>query len=340
MTGQTHAPGQGGELHLLEEGGQDRGLGIAGDGGLDRDRQGGVAVEGHQPARQPDLVGEVDQGLAALVLLHLAGAGQQGVEVAILVDQQGGGLDADAGGAGHIVGAVAAQGLDVDHLVGRDAELLEHLLGADLDVLHGVEHRHPVADQLHQVLVRGDDDGFPALVAHRAGIGGDQVVGLVAGRLERRHAEGAGGLAHQGELRDQVFGRRRPVGLVLVVEGVAEGLLGMVEDDGEVGGRLGIALHVAQKLPQHVAEAGHGPDRQAVGLAGERRQGVVGAEDVAGPVDQIEAHPGPVLGRRGGGGAGQVEAVGHGGRIGAEYRRVIPRLAAIAAGGAWRRWKI
>jgi hypothetical protein len=67
---------------------------------------------------RPDLVGEVDQGLAALLLLDLAGAGQQRVEVAVFVDQGRGGLDADARAPGHVVDAVAAQGLDVDHLVG------------------------------------------------------------------------------------------------------------------------------------------------------------------------------------------------------------------------------
>ena len=41
-----------------------------------------------------------------------------------------------------------------------------------------------------------------------------------------------------------------------------------------------------EQLPQHVAEAEHGIDLQAVGFAGERRQRVIGAEDVARAVDQ------------------------------------------------------
>ena len=47
-----------------------------------------------------------------------------------------------------------------------------------------------------------------------------------------------------------------------------------------------VRLHLAQQLPQHVAEAEHGVDLQAVRLAGERRQRVIGAEDVARAVDQ------------------------------------------------------
>jgi hypothetical protein len=44
--------------------------------------------------------------------------------------------------------------------------------------------------------------------------------------------------------------------------------------------------HVAQQLPQHVAEAEHGIDLQPVGFAVQRRQRVIGAENVGGTVDQ------------------------------------------------------
>ena len=328
MAGGADAPGQGRELHQGQETAQGLGVRVLGPQGLDRLGQGRVAVQPHQFARQPDLVGEIDQGLAALVLLDLARAGQERVEIAVFVDQQGRGLDADARRAGHIVDAVAAQGLDVDHLVRPHAELLIYLLGADAQVLHGVEHRHPLAHQLHQVLVGGDDHRLPAQVAHLAGIGGDQVVGLVAGQLDGRHAEGPRGVAHQGELRHQVLGRRRAVGLVEVVEGVAERLLRMVEDHRQVGGRVRIALHVAKQLPHHVAEARHRPHRQAVRLARQRRQGVVGAEDVGRAVDEIEAHAGAVLGEgaRLGRGGGRVEGVGHGAKIGAQILKVTRPL--------------
>ncbi len=52
-------------------------------------------------------------------------------------------------------------------------------------------------------------------------------------------------------------------------------------------GRL-VVLHFGQELPQHVAEAEHGIDLQAVRFAGQRRQRVIGAENVAGAVDQEE----------------------------------------------------
>ncbi|MNJ27792.1 hypothetical protein D3C77_223080 [compost metagenome] len=229
-------------------------------------------------------------------------------------------LGADAGGAGDVVDAVADQGLDLDHLVGRDAELLEHGLFFEAAVLHRIVHDHAAADQLHQVLVGADDHRLAAHVADLAGIGGDQVVGLIAGHFDAVNAEGLGGLAHQGELRRQVLGRRGAVGLVLIIEIVAEGLLRMVEDGDEVR-RPVLALHVADQLPQHVAVALHRADRQAVRLAGQRRQGVVGAEDVGRGVDHPQPQRRPVLSEGAGGGFGG--RIGHGANIGGGNRRVI-----------------
>ena len=116
-------------------------------------------------------------------------------------------------------------------------------------------------------------------------IGRDQIVGLEADLFQAGQVERAHRLADQRELRDQVVGRRRPVRLVIGVELVAERDLGLVEDDRQMR-RPVILGHVAQQLPQHVAEAEHGIDLQPVGFAVQRRQRVIGAENVGGTVDQ------------------------------------------------------
>ena len=151
-------------------------------------------------------------------------------------------------------------------------------------VLHGVVHGDAVADELHQVLVGGDDGGRRLGLAGEPRVSGDQVVGLVAGLLQAGDFEGVHRLADQRELRNEVGRRVRPVRLVFGIEFGAEGLFRLVEHHREMG-RL-VVLHLGQQLPQHVAEAEHGIDLQAVRLAGERRQRVIGAEDVAGAVHQ------------------------------------------------------
>ena len=63
----------------------------------------------------------------------------------------------------------------------------------------------------------------------------------------------------------------------------------MIEDDRHMG-RLVLALQILHQLPQHVAEALDAADRQPVGLAMERGQGMEGAEDVTRAVDEQQMH--------------------------------------------------
>ncbi|ODN72284.1 hypothetical protein A6302_00349 [Methylobrevis pamukkalensis] len=143
-----------------------------------------------------------------------------------------------------------------------------------------------------------------------AGVGGDQVVGLEAGLFHAGDVEGLHRLADQRELRHEIGGGRRALCLVGGEEVAAEGRAGGVEDHGEMGrpdaGRGVVGL--AQQLPDHVAEARDRADRQPVGLARQGRQRVVGAEDVARPVDQehvVAGADGAVMG-------GIGRGVGHG----------------------------
>ncbi len=271
------------EALQLEPRQQHVGIGLALVEGLGLGGGGHVVPERDQLLRDARQLGVLLQRLAPLGLLDLAGARQQGLEVAILVDQLGGGLDADARDARHVVGRIAGQRLHVDHFVRRDAELLHHRLDPELGLLDRVHQLDARPHELHQVLVgRHDGAGRAGLDGH-AGIGCDQVVGFVALELAHRDVEGACRLADQRELRDQVLGRRRAVGLVLVVDLVAERDFAGVEDHGDM-----VDLGLVQKVGhQHAAEAVDGVDRRAVGPV-HRRQRMIGAEQVARAVDQVE----------------------------------------------------
>ena len=242
-------------------------------------------VEGDELLRHPRRFGVLDQRLPALFLLDLRRAEQQRFQVAVFDDQLRRGLDADAGHTRYVIGRIADQRLHLDDLLGRHAEFLDHLGAADLLVLHGVEHDDVVADELHQVLVRGDDGRGGAGFARLAHISRDQIVSLEAVLLQARQVEGRHRLAHEFELRPQIVGRIRPVRLIVGIHFGAEGLLRLVEHHRKMG-RLLVGLHVAQELPQHVAEAEHGVELQPVGFAVDRRQRVIGAENVAGTIDQ------------------------------------------------------
>ena len=282
-----NATRQGIELHDAQEAEQLRRIGIAHAQRFGRDHVRHVVLEAHELARHTRLVGELDQLLAPLRLLDLAGAGQQRIEIAVLLDQLRRRLDADARHAGDVVGRIAGQRLHVDDLFGRHAELLDHLVAADLLALHGVEHDDAGPHELHQVLVGGDDGHVAAGIDDLARVAGDEVVRLEAVLLDAGDVERLHGVADERELRDELIRRRRTVRLVVLVDLLAEGLLRRVEDDGEMGRCLG-GLRLAQELPQHGAEPVHGTDRQPVRRPRQRRQRVEGAEDVARAVDEVD----------------------------------------------------
>ena len=97
------AAGEGGEFHRLEESDQLAGIRLVHREVVERHLEIDLVVEQYELSGNPGLLGVLEQGLAPLRLLDLAGAEQQVFEVAILDDQLRGGLDADAGHAGHVV---------------------------------------------------------------------------------------------------------------------------------------------------------------------------------------------------------------------------------------------
>ncbi len=223
-----HAAEQRAEFELPHEGGQRLGVGLV-HGSFGKGHvEGDVAVERDERPRQPRLIGEMNEALAPLLLLDLRGAGKQRVEIAELVDEEGGGLHPDPRHARHVVAGIADQRLHLDDLRRRHAEALHDLRLADRLVLHGVVHDDAGADDLHQVLVRGDDGHVGAGVQRLHGVGGDQIVGLVALLFDAGDVEGAHGVAHERELGDEVAGRLGPVRLVAVEQIAPEGARGIV----------------------------------------------------------------------------------------------------------------
>ncbi len=179
--------GEGAELHLAEEGEQRVGVGVA---HLQRRRAGPRAARrGCSVTRSREMriwsawPSSTSRRFGCLISPARARRVSRSPYSAMSC---GGGLDADAGGAGDVVDRVAGQRLHVDDPVGADAELLDHLVGADRLVLQRVEHLDAGRDELHQVLV-GGDDGDPAAGGGRLrGVGGDDVVGLEAGHARCR----------------------------------------------------------------------------------------------------------------------------------------------------------
>src|SRR5439155_26232879 len=149
------AAGEGGEFHRLEEGDQLARVRLVHGEVIERYFEVDLVVEQHQLPRDPRLLRVLDQRLATLRLLDLAGAEQQLFQIAILDDQLRGSLDADTGYTGNIIGGIAGQGLHLDHLLRRHTEFFDHFGNADTAILHGVVHGDAIGYELHQILFRG-----------------------------------------------------------------------------------------------------------------------------------------------------------------------------------------
>ena len=261
--------------------------------GVDLDRLPGERVDLALERREPLLEARVERVRPVLV-------GEDRLERAELGDQRRGGLRPDAGHARHVVGRIADERLHVRHLLRRHAELLDDggavepplrpVAGLARDAGFEVVEGHAVMDELHQILVGRHDQGLGAGLGGAAGIGRDEIVGLEARLLDRDQAEGLHGLAHERELRHELRRRIGAVRLVVGVDLLAEGVLGLVEDDGEVG-RLDADRALADELVELGAEQAQRPGRQPVGRAHVVLPVLVhglevGAEDEGGAVDQ------------------------------------------------------
>ncbi len=285
-----HFFGEAGEAHGFEEADSLRAIHITHREIFDRSFHRNGLFQLHEALGNAGLLSELDEVLAALLLLDGVGLCQKAIQIAKLVDEQSGGFEADARDAGHVINAIASERLHFDDLFRANAKFFEDLWLADHLVLHGVDHADLVGDKLHQVFITGNNGDAGALCGCLTGVGGDQVIRLIPLLLNGRHAKRARCLTDQAKLWAQIFWRRWAVSFVFRVEIVAERFAGLIENHGEVGWLItgffgGAFLH---HLPKHVAEAGNRANGQSVGLASKRRQRMICAENEGRAIDQDE----------------------------------------------------
>ena len=281
---------QAGEAMLAEESGERFGRNLVELHVLERDRQAAIFAQGHQNAAQLRIRAVLDQPFLELALLHAVGRVERSGQPAVFGNQLARGLGANPEDAGDVVDRIAHEREHVTDFFGSDPELFLDLFDVDAGVLHRVEHVDTravlLADELHEVLVGRHDGDVPALLLRRARIGCDHVVRLDIGFLDAGQAERTRGIANQRELRHQVFGRGWAIGLVLIVDLVAEAVARLVENHRQMGRAVGL-VQIVGKLPQHGRVTVNRADRRPFGI-GQRGEAVVGTEDVGRAVDEVE----------------------------------------------------
>ncbi len=277
------------EFQRPVERGERLAIGLAGVQRVDLDVQRHVQLDGRQ------LVGEVGHllvlfelggqrlGSAQRQLGDLSEVGVDHIQPATDAGQQAHrGFFANAGHAGDVVDLVAHQRQVVDDQLGADTELLDHAGRVHHQPGHGVDQGDVRADQLRHVLVAGGNHHVAFFAGGLARQRADHVVGFDAFDAQQREAQRANAGVQRLDLVAQVIGHRRPVGLVVGKDGVAEGAALGIENHREGA----VRILFAQAL-EHVQHALHRAGLHAFG-GGQRRQGVEGAVQVGRAVHQDE----------------------------------------------------
>ena len=251
---------------------------------LEVDVQRDVAHHRGQRLAHARVVRVIDQVLLALGARDLVDAGEHAFEVAELLQQVRGGLVADAGDAGDVVGRVALEADEVRDQLGRDAVAVDHGLAVvDLRVRDAAgrgHDPHAVVDELVGVAVAGHDHHGHAALLGLLGEGGDHVVGLVALDRDVRVAEG---LYERTEMRPLELQEVRSGAALRLVVGAdllaARHARVPHDDDGHLA-------EVREDLHEHRREAENGVGRPSVGRRDRLREGEERAVREAVAVDQ------------------------------------------------------
>ena len=211
---------------------------------------------------------------------HLIKAGINRLDTAQGLQQCQRSFFAHTGHPGDVVDLIPLQSQQVNNQVGRHTELFDNTAVVHGGVGHGVNQRDMVVDQLGHVLVAGGYQHSLVTSRRRHRQCADNIIGLHSGDTDKwqthRPDNGVDGLY----LLPQLLGHGRPVGLVLGINFVAKGwTLGIKNNHHLVVGVIG------NQLADHANNALHRTGIEALRV-GQGRQGVVGAKQIRGTINQ------------------------------------------------------
>ncbi len=213
-----------------------------------------IRVNDRKLLRHQHRVAAVFQRLAVALAFDFLGMFERRFRRAETQNQFARAFFADPFRAGNVVDRIAHQGHHVGDFFRRHAHdlfdfcFVHHQIGL-VRPRAGTQHAHFPADELHHVLVAGNQEHFEARFRSLFRQSAHHVVGLEAVEFEDRQPHGFAHAPHVGELHRKLVGHRWSLRLVLVEQLVAEGGLARIENHGEVVGRM-----LLRQLAQHVRE--------------------------------------------------------------------------------------
>ena len=229
---------------------------------VERDRR--VTTDAGNLARHQGIVGMVADVFAHLAL-DVVGVGEHGVKRAVLHDERGRLLGADAGHTGDVVARVALEAVEVGNLLGLHAlvKRTDLLRAHDGDVAHALpvgEDRDVAIGKLVGVAVARDKQHPVAQLLALPGKRTKQVVALPALDGIHRHMHSLEQLAHHGELLGKQRVARGTLRLVLGKHLHTHRGAALVEGDHDA-----IGVEVFHQAQKHAHETEDGVGGSAVG---------------------------------------------------------------------------
>ena len=223
-------------------------------GGIKRD--GHIRPDGRQELRETNLL-RVLLHLLLLRPFQLIGIRQQVLHTTELGEELLGGLLAHARATGNIVGRIAHQSQQVNHLVGRAKVVFLQYLGHTQHFVatpvFGAIHIYMVGHQLTVVLIGCHHIDLEALCGGLPGDGPDHVVRLEAGHFQDGDTISVDNVANHGDGEADYLGRLLALCLVLLERLMAERRSLGVETDRHMR-----RLLAPQHILQYIDKAEHG----------------------------------------------------------------------------------
>ena len=241
-----------------------------------------IALERYQLQGNTGIFDIVEQRLAAFFLFDFSRMSQHAFKRTKVIHQLSGRFRPNTGNTRNIINAVAGKRLNIHHLIRINTKFFLYVFRREKFIFHRIIKLNPGADQLHQILIAGDNDHFQPGFQRLSSIGGDQIVRLITLHFQIIEVQSLDRLADNGKLRDQIL-RRFLAGTFIIRKNVIAEILpsGIKQNQTIVTADLG---GEAQK---HIGKAVNGVNRGTVGRC-QRRQAVKSSENISGTVNQTD----------------------------------------------------
>ena len=180
----------------------------------------------------------------------------------------------------HVVRCVADQGKVIDNTLRRHSIFFYHAGAIKPGIVHGIDQVNVIINNLRQVLVAGGYQGIHPGACSPGRQGCNHVIRLDTVFTQQAYAKRFDDFVQRFDLGHQVKRGRGTIGFILRIQVITETFSLGIENDCEI-----IRPFIPDQLAQHVDYAVDGPG-WLIFRVREARHGMIGPEQVIGPVHQ------------------------------------------------------